>query len=48
MTGHGGFYRRKAIPALIVTAVVFILPIGAVFIKAFTSPGEPFRTFADP
>jgi len=48
MTGHDGFYRRKALPALIVTAVVFILPMGAVFLKAFTSSGEPLRTFADP
>ena len=48
MTGRDGFYRRKALPALIVTAVVFILPMGAVFLKAFTSSGEPLKTFTDP
>ncbi|MDT3389950.1 MAG: iron ABC transporter permease [bacterium] len=48
MTGRDGFYRRKALPALIVTAVVFILPMGAVFLKAFTSSGEPLKTFSDP
>ena len=48
MAGIGGFYGRKALPALIVTAVVFILPMGAVFLKAFTSSGEPLGTFTDP
>ena len=48
MNGHDGFYRRMALPALIVTAVVFILPVGAVLLRAFSSEGGLIAVITDP
>ena len=47
MRGRDSFYLKQAIPALAVTAIVFILPIGAVFLKAFSSGSEIVSTFSD-
>ena len=47
MRGRDSFYLKQAIPALAVTAVVFILPIGAVFLKAFSNGSEIVSTFSD-
>ena len=47
MNGHDGFYRRMALPALIVTAVVFILPVGAVLLRAFSSEGGLIAVITD-
>jgi len=48
MERHDGFYRRMAVPALIVTAVVFILPVGAVLLRAFSSEGGLMAVITDP
>ena len=48
MKGHDGFYKRMAVPALIVTAVVFILPVGAVLLRAFSSEGGLWSVITDP
>lgn len=47
MRGRDSFYLKQAIPALAVTAIVFILPIGAVFLKAFSNGSEIVSTFSD-
>ncbi len=41
------FYMRRALPAVLVTLVIFLLPIGAVFIRAVTNGEELVRTFTD-
>ncbi|MBO6000554.1 MAG: iron ABC transporter permease, partial [Spirochaetales bacterium] len=41
------YYLKNAVPALIIMAVVFLLPVGTVFLKAFSVPGEIGRTFTD-
>ncbi len=43
-----GYYLKMAIPALVVTAVMFILPVGAVFLRSLTDPSALSRTFTDP
>ena len=48
MNRHDGFYKRMALPALIITTVVFILPVGAVFLRSFSSGSTFFQTFTDP
>ena len=48
MNRHDGFYKRMALPALIITTVVFILPVGAVFLRSFSSGSSFFQTFTDP
>lgn len=48
MKGHDGFYRRMALPALIVTAVVFVMPVGAVLLRAFSSGGVIGEVITDP
>ena len=48
MKMHDGYYFRKAIPALVATAVVFILPVGAVFLRSLTDISELARTITDP
>ena len=48
MKMHDGYYIRKAIPALVATAVVFILPVGAVFLRSLTDISELARTITDP
>ena len=48
MKMHDGYYLRKAIPALVATAVVFILPVGAVFLRSLTDISELARTITDP
>ncbi len=48
MKRHDGYYFKKAIPALVATAVVFIMPVGAVFIRSLTDMSELTRTFTDP
>lgn len=44
---YNGYYFKRAIPALIVTAVVFILPVGAVFIRSLSDKEELLRTITD-
>lgn len=41
------YYLKNAVPALIIMAVVFLLPVGTVFLKAFSVSGEIGRTFTD-
>ena len=36
-----------ALPALIITTVVFILPVGAVFLRSFSSGSNFIQTFTD-
>lgn len=43
----GDFYLRQALPALILTTIVFFLPIGAVFLRAFSDGAEILKTFSD-
>lgn len=47
MKRRDSFYLRQALPALIVTVAVFIMPIGAVFIRTFTHGGELAKIFTD-
>ena len=47
MDRHDGFYKRMALPALIITTVVFILPVGAVFLRSFSSGSNFIQTFTD-
>ncbi len=47
MKERDGFYIRHSIPALAVTLVVFLLPIGSVFLKAFSNGREIVSTFTD-
>lgn len=42
MTSRENFYLRKALPALLIMTLVFMLPLGAVFIRAFFSSGYSF------
>ena len=46
-TADTGFYLRKALPALVLTALVFLLPVGAVFLRAFSDGQELVSTFTD-
>ena len=48
MKSKAGFYIRNAIPALVVMAIVFMLPIGAVFLKAFSGGNRVGRILTDP
>ena len=47
MKSKAGFYIRNAIPALVVMAIVFMLPIGAVFLKAFSGGNLVGRILTD-
>ena len=47
MKRHDGYYRRMALPALIITTVVFIMPVGAVLLRAFSSESDLLETFTD-
>ena len=47
MKRHDGYYRRMALPALIITTVVFIMPVGAVLLRAFSSGSGLLETFTD-
>lgn len=41
------YYLKNAVPALLIMAAVFLLPVGTVFLKAFSVTGEIGRTFTD-
>ena len=43
-----GYYLRKTIPALAAAAVVFFLPVGAVFIRSFSDVSGLTGTLSDP
>ena len=47
MNRHDGYYRRMALPAILITTVVFIMPVGAVFLRAFLSGNGLWETFSD-
>ncbi|MBR6235843.1 MAG: ABC transporter permease subunit, partial [Spirochaetales bacterium] len=47
MKRYDGYYRRMALPALIITTVVFIMPVGAVLLRAFSSGSGLLETFTD-
>ena len=42
-----GYYLKKTIPALAVTALVFLLPVGAVFLRSLTDISQLWRTVTD-
>lgn len=42
MTSRENFYVRRALPALLIMTLVFMLPLGAVFIRAFFSSDYSF------
>ncbi|MBO7348798.1 MAG: iron ABC transporter permease, partial [Spirochaetales bacterium] len=46
-SSNNRYYLKNAVPALIIMAAVFLLPVGTVFLKAFSVPGEIGRTFTD-
>ncbi|MBR2281922.1 MAG: iron ABC transporter permease, partial [Spirochaetales bacterium] len=48
MKRSDAYYLRQSLPAVLVTIVIFLLPIGAVFIRAFANGEELARTFTDP
>ena len=48
MKRKAGFYIRSAIPALAVMATVFMLPTGAVFLKAFSGGNRMGPVLSDP
>ena len=44
---QGVFYFKKALPAIIATTLVLVLPLGAVFLKAFAVKGQFISVLTD-